>query len=243
MATQALFYKQVVPVSLDAHADLCVDTRAGYAFCRNSNFVPLAGVEFEKAAWHFPIVFVEQDASFVPAAILGFGQHDNLYVDDDGQWASEYIPGYVRRYPFILANVSEAQTFTLCIDPTYAGCNTSDEGERLFLLGGARSGYLERMLAFVQQYHAEQRATAQFCEVLKSLELLEPMQAQVALNSGEKIALSGFCTVSRERLQAISAEELARLGSSSALEQIFLHLFSLANFGPMLDRHARRSGS
>lgn len=243
MVTQALFYEEVAPVSLDAHADLSIDAAEGYGFARRSNFSPLACVEFEKAAANYPIVFVQQADGFVPAAIFGFGDEDNLFLDADGRWTCEYIPGYIRRYPFILANVTEGQTFTLCIDPAWPGCNRDDRGERLFLIGGARSPYLERTLAFVQQFHGELTATAEFCRRLQSLDLLEPMQAQVALASGEKLALAGFHTVSRERLQALGAADAASLLSTGQLELVYLHLFSLAAFGTLMERHAERFGA
>ena len=151
------------------------------------------------------------------------------------------MPSYVRRYPFILANVTEQQTFTLCLDPNFDGCNEDDKGERLFLLGGARSPYLERTLKFVQQYHTELQVTDQFSQQLASLGLLEPMQAQIALDSGEKLSLTGFDTVSRDRLAELSGEQLKQLSASGALELIYLHLFSLGNFGPMMDRYVARS--
>ena len=241
MTTQALFYSDVVPVSYEAHADLCVDASAGHAFSANTNFVPLAGVEFEVSAWHYPIVFVGQGDKRVAAAILGYRDHENLYVDEDGKWHCEYVPSYVRRYPFILANVTEQQTFTLCLDPNFDGCNEDDKGERLFLLGGARSPYLERTLKFVQQYHTELQVTDQFSQQLASLGLLEPMQAQIALDSGEKLSLTGFDTVSRDRLAELSGEQLKQLSASGALELIYMHLFSLGNFGPMMDRYVARS--
>ena len=243
VATQALFYSDVVPVSYEAHADLCVDTAAGHAFSANTNFVPLAGVEFEVAAWHYPIVFVGQGDKRGAAAILGYRDHENLYVDAEGKWNCEYVPSYVRRYPFILANVTDQQTFTLCLDPNFDGCNEDDRGERLFLLGGTRSAYLERTLKFVQQYHAELHATDEFSRQMVELDLLEPMQAQIALDSGEKLSLMGFGTVSRERLAALSGDQLKTLSASGALELIYLHLFSLGNFGPMMDRYAARSSA
>jgi hypothetical protein len=242
VSTQALFYEQVVPVSQASHADLCVDRDVGFEFSRRTNFVPLAGVEFEKAAWHYPIVFIQQDNQFLPAAILGYGAQDNLFLDDAGGWGCDYVPGYVRRYPFILANITEADTFTLCIDPSYAGCTEDGNGDRLFLLGGARSPFLERALAFVQQFHGELKVTSQWCASLAEMDLFEPMQAQVAMNSGEKLSLSGFHTISRERLAAVEPAKIDALLKAGGLELVYLHLFSLANFGSLMGRHSARFG-
>ncbi|MBT6277225.1 MAG: SapC family protein [Chromatiales bacterium] len=241
VAIQALFYQEIAPISNSRHADYTVNSGAGYDFARQTNFVPLAGTEFEAAAWHYPIVFVDQGSEgLVPAAILGFGDQDNLFVGTDGAWNCAYVPAYVRRYPYILANVTEQETFTVCVDEAYVGCQQDGDGERLFLIGGGNSPYLEGILSFVQQYHGEFTASAELCKRLTELDLFEPMQAQVALNSGEKMALGGFNIIGRERLHALSAEVLQEFNQKGILELLHLHLFSLANFGPLMDRHSVR---
>ncbi|NKC14916.1 MAG: multidrug transporter [Gammaproteobacteria bacterium] len=242
MATQALFYQDIAAVSSSRHADLCVDRTAGFEFSSKTNYVPLAGSEFERAAWYYPIVFLVRGEDIVPAAVLGFGDEDNLFVNGM-QWDCDYVPAYIRRYPFILANVTEGGTFTLCIDQSYAGCQEHGKGERLFLIGGGRTPFLEQMLAFVQQYQVETASSIQACKQVAELELFEPMQAQVALNSGQKLALGGFMTIDRERLRALSPESLHALSSTGVLELLYLHLFSLANFGSLMDRHAANAAA
>lgn len=240
MTTQALFYRQVEPVSSERHADLCVDTQVGHAFAARVNFVPLTVSEFQAGSHHYPIVFLAQGDLYVPVALLGYGHEQNLFLTTEGGWDCEYVPAYVRRYPFIMANLTEQQTFTLCIDRAAEACNEAGRGERLFLIGGGRSAYLERMLTFVQQYQADFDASTRFAARLHSWDLLEQMQAQVALGSGEKLSLGGFLTVSRDRLRALSGEQLRALAADDSLELVYRHLFSLDGFGPLLDRHAAR---
>jgi SapC len=47
--------------------------------------------------------------------------------------------------------------------------------------------------------------TQAFCKKLKDLNLLEPMQAQINLGSGERMALGGFSVVDRARLKTLSS--------------------------------------
>jgi hypothetical protein len=69
-------------------------------------------------------------------------------------------------------------------------------------------------------------------------ELLEPMQAQIKLGSGERMALGGFSVVDRARLKTLSGNVLAQLAQSDELELIYAHLVSMRNFATVRDRLA-----
>ena len=80
------------------------------------------------------------------------------------------------------------------------------------------------------------RRTQAFCAKLRELDLLEPMRAQASLGTGERVALTGFMAVNRERLKALPAQALADLAKTDALELLYLHLQSMRNFSGMMDR-------
>src|SRR5207245_9059568 len=82
----------------------------------------------------------------------------------------------------------------------------------------------------------EFQRTQAFCKKLKDLNLLAPMQAQINLGSGERMALRGFLVVDRARLKTLSAETLAALVRSDELELIYDHLVSMRNFATVRDR-------
>src|SRR5262249_40457886 len=69
-------------------------------------------------------------------------------------------------------------------------------------------------------------------------ELLEPMQAQIKLGSGERMALGGFSVVDRARLKTLSGNVLTQLVQSDELELIYAHLVSMRNFATVRDRLA-----
>jgi hypothetical protein len=92
------------------------------------------------------------------------------------------------------------------------------------------------VLTFLQEYQAQFQRTRQFCQKLKEHNLLDPMQAQITTKSGEKLSLSGFLTVNRDRLKALPDAVLAELAKTDELELIYLHLHSMRNFGTLLDR-------
>jgi hypothetical protein len=239
MTKQLLFYTAATPVSLKRHKGWAVEPRNDFGFAATTNSVPLMAIEFMKVAGEYSIVFAGEGDRIMPAGILGLQNDSNLYVDDDGKWAASYIPAFVRRYPFVFSSGDDGKTFTLCIDEDYDGVNDSGNGNLLFDEEGERTKYLTGVLDFLREYQTEYNRTQLLCDKLIELELLEPMQAQIKLHSGQELSLTGFQAVSREKLNALDDEKLADLARSGALELIYVHLYSMKNFNQMMERLAK----
>jgi hypothetical protein len=222
-------------VSLARHRSCYAELVTNYAFCRALNSVPLMAAEFASATLEYAIVFAGTEA-VIPIAILGVRTDENLYITQQGGWHAKYIPAFVRRYPFVFSSRDEGKTFTLCIDEAFPGFNQDGRGERLFGEDGKPTPYVENVLKFLQQYQLEFHRTQAFCKKLKDLNLLRPMQAQVDIGSGERLALGGFSVVDRARLKTLSATVHEELVGSDALELIYSHLVSLGNFATIRDR-------
>ena len=238
MSAQLLIYESAVPVSRTRHENLSVQVGGDYSFSKTVNSVPLIAVEFPHAAAEYAIVFAGNETAVMPAVILGLRGNENLYLTDKSGWDAKYIPAFIRRYPFVFSSTDDGKTFTLCIDERFAGFNREGKGQRLFGDDGKPSAYTDNVLKFLQEYQAQFQRTQAFCKKLKELELLEPMQAQVTTGSGDKLSLSGFMAVSRERLKKLSGEMLAQLASTDELELVYLHLQSMRNFNLMRERLA-----
>ena len=142
----------------------------------------------------------------------------------------------MRRYPFVFSASEDATRFTLCIDESFAGFNQAARGARLFDDEGKATPYVENVLKFLQDYQAQFRLTQAFCKRLVDLDLLEPMQAEITLASGERSSLTGFRAVSRNKLKALSGEQLAGLVRTDELELIYVHLQALRNFDRLKER-------
>ncbi len=236
-----LFYKNVVPLNKEAHGDLHVEEINDYLHTRATNSIYIAAVEFLPAAREYPIVFAKgADERFFPALLLGLEENKNLFVDDEGKWLADYIPAYVRRYPFILATpddaAEQAPTFTVCIDEDFPGFNRARAGKPLFDEQGGQTELLDQAMDFLRDYQSQVQLTAGFCENLAGLGLFEPMQANVELASGDKHVLGGFFGINRDKLKALQPEKLAELLKSDQLELIFAHLASLSNIGNLMQR-------
>lgn len=236
MTTQLLFYSHAVPVSSQKHSGTYVKAGSDFSFARSVNSVPLTAVELRRATAEYAVVFAGEGESVMPVAILGAEAEQNLFVREDGSWDADYVPAFVRRYPFVFASNDEGTTFTLCIDDGFSGCNTEGRGERLFDADGERTQYLETVLSFAKEYQVQFQRTRAFCSRLQELNLLEPMQAQFTLPDGQRRNLTGFQAVSRSKLKELDDEVLARMAKSDELELIYLHLHSMQSFASMLKR-------
>jgi len=237
---QPLFYKQVAALSKERHGQWYIDPEPGYRFAAEANCVYVAGVEFANACHEYPIVFANTGGdTVVPVALLGLRAGQNLFLDEDGSWLGRYVPAYVRRYPFILASDGSGQNFTVCIDEAYSGFNTAQEGERLIDDNGEQGPLLKRSVEFLRNYQGHAQITSRFCARVVELGLLEPVQANISMNSGEKMSLAGFSCVNKQRLQGLDGAVLQELARQNFLDLVYAHLLSLGNLSALLDRYPK----
>lgn len=230
---QLLFYENVAPVSPQRHGKLSIE-RADFGFAAHVNSVPLMAVEMTAAASEYTIVFAGNGENVTPVVILGLEGTKNEYVDAHGKWSADYIPAFVRRYPFVFSR--QDNTFTLCIDEKWSGCNQDGRGDRLFNDKGERTEYLSRMLKFLEESQAHFMRTQAYCKHLTEMDLLEPMKADFTLPGGAKRSLGGFMAVNRDKLRKLAPEKLAELARTDELELTYIHLLSMNNFRRVLER-------
>lgn len=234
MSNLLLIYKTATPISRSRHSDCFVEIGADYGFSREVNSVPLMAVEFPQAASEYAIVFAGADGEVLPAVILGVRGNENLFLSKESVWGAKYIPAFVRRYPFVFSRSGDQ--FMLCVDEEFQGFNREGRGRALFGQDGKPSEYVDRVLKFLKEYQTQFLRTQAFCKKVQELDLLEPMQAQVTVESGRKLSLSGFMAVNRAKLKALPADKLAELAKTDELELLFLHMQSMRNFEGLRDR-------
>lgn len=236
MEKQLIIYERAVPVSKDRHINLSVRSGHDYEFASDMNAVPLLAAEFESASRYYPIIFTKTNDGCTPSAMVGLRDGENLFVTADHGWNAKYIPAFIRRYPFVFSQSPDGNTFTLCIDEGFSGCNQDGEGDALFDEAGETSDYLRRMLGFTKTFQREFQLTQAFCDMLSALDILTLGEVNFQLADGKKAVTKGLLTVDRERLNALPADELSELAQSGDLEKIYAHLLSLGNLDAVGDR-------
>ena len=229
---EVFFYERPVPLNRTAHKDLRLKGVPSLKFAANVHSVPLTGVEFPAAARDVPIMFAGTDMKDAgPMALLGLRQNENLFVDANGQWAAgTYVPAFVRRYPFILAEKPDGQPgddFTVFLDEAYEGFN-NDEGERLFKEDGTDSEMLSNAVNFLGEFQQHVTRTHWFMDQLRKYDLLEPRNIRLE-KDGKAITLNGLFVVSEEKLRQLDEKVAYEFLKEGVLGWIYAHLLSLAN--------------
>src|SRR3954469_11926599 len=107
--SDTVYYEKPVLLDRDRHRKRRVKPSSSFAFARKANSLYLAGVEFNEACKEYAIVFTRLAGGVAPVAVLGLRNQENLYIDADNRWAAAYIPAFVRRYPFVLAELGNGQ--------------------------------------------------------------------------------------------------------------------------------------
>lgn len=237
------FYRDPVIVHPQRHRRHRIAPLADYRFVQHTHAVYAAAVEFGDAGREFPIVFARIGGQICPVLMMGLQEGENLFVRPDGTWAGHYLPAFVRRYPFVLAEVQGLSAETqlgVCVDAAYTGWNTM-HGEPLFDEQGQQTEYLRKVVAFLTRYQQEYSRTTQFCQRIDALGLLDTMDAQIRLHDGRAFHVSGLMIVQEEKLASLADAQVLALFRAGDLGLIHQHLSSLSNM-QMLAGRIPRSG-
>jgi hypothetical protein len=236
--SELLFYERVVPLNDVQHKDLRMSPVTAYGFSRGVNSVPVVLAELAEASREYPIAFVKAaEGGYLPVALLGLREKENLFVDAEGQWVANYIPAFVRRYPFVPANGPNGQ-FLVCIDAD-ADCLRANDGQPLFN-DGKPAAALENALSYLREFHTSGLAAAAACQRLAKLGLLREVGTQAQLPSGERFQLSGLQVIDEEKLRALDASSVNELFRHGDMKLIYAHLLSMGNMQRLLDRLGKR---
>ncbi|MCB2049104.1 MAG: SapC family protein [Novosphingobium sp.] len=223
-----LFYKELVPISLEDHANLRARRTDKAAWLAGQHAVPLTVEEFPMAQRHYPIVFSVGENP-VPLGLMGMSEGINVFVDEEGHVGDDvYIPAYARRYPFLLAKLSpQAEELSLCFDPTSDLVGNFDEGSLLFE-NGEPTEHIRNTLNFCEQFEIAGNKTATFVTELEKHDLL--MDGELTFNRDDlekPVVYRGFKIINQEKLRDLRGDVLRTWNKNGMLALVFAHLLSL----------------
>ena len=116
LSGNVLFYTNPEPLSREQHGKLgVVRMDKPFKFAAQGHVVPLTVAEFPLACISYPIIFAGDQRQ--PLAVMGLSPGQNLFVESDGGFQiGSYVPAYIRRFPFVLANDEAQQRMIVCIE-------------------------------------------------------------------------------------------------------------------------------
>lgn len=224
-----LFYERIVALRPDAHRTLHIQpSPSGLGYARDTHSVLLAATELPMAALDYPCVFVSTPTGSALIALVGLREGENLMVDAQGRWADHrYVPAFVRRYPFVLAEAQGNPDMTVCFDEAYDGCSQT-EGQALFDAEGQPTAYLRQVQDLLVGFHRDLQLTGQWIADIEKLDLLVERSVGHEIN-GQRTVLQGFKVIDENKLKSLPPETITALFQSGAMGWIYTHLISMNN--------------
>jgi hypothetical protein len=225
-ASFPVLYRSATPLNRQTHAKLKIKPlKHPLAFARPTHLLPALYEEFTQASRELPIVFVPDGAMVTPVFVLGLKQGVNSFITADGLWRGNYIPAYVRRYPFIMANVPDGPPL-LCVDDKFEGLNEA-EGKPLFKEDGEPTEDLANALGFAEEFRVASERTEALVKALQRLDLLKDVSMDIRLRTGETVTMNGFKVVDEEKFGKLPDPMFLDLRNSGYIPAIYAHLMSL----------------
>jgi hypothetical protein len=224
----------IAPINSNVHLKLKMSELVNFNFAKTTNASILTTAEFEKGSKTYPILFVMDGKDILPVALFGIEDKQNLFLKWNNQWDATYIPAHIRRYPFSLASVDTTSEFVVCLDEKATVIGKSGEFS-LFLANGKQSEFLNEKIRFLQELQVEYEKTLLFTKKINELNLFEPMNANINLSNGDKLSVSGFFTISKEKFKQLDSEIYKDMVENDEMKLIYEHFSSLENFSTLID--------
>jgi hypothetical protein len=222
------------------HATLRVATRRSAACGDDVMHALTFPDEFRAVQAHYPIVFRKAaDGAFVPLALFGLREGENLFLGPDG-WDAAYVPLAIERQPFLIGQSGGEWVVHVDLDSPRVG---AQDGEPVFRPHGGTTEFLERVSSVLSTLHEGVQRTPAFVEALLEHGLLESFVFDLALADGAQHRLGGFYTIHEERLARLDGAALERLQRAGHLQPIYMAIASLSQLRALVDRLQRRRGA
>jgi hypothetical protein len=212
----------------------------GAEFAAQATAIPLVVTDFVAVSRHYPILFTAGVPS--PVALVGL-ERVNLFVED-GRWVEgAYVPAYVRRYPFVLAEANDKSGFALAVDQASALIAKEGEAGEALFEGDQPAAVTKRALEYCRLFNVDFEQTRAFAQALADAQLLVERKADVTLPGGRKLGVAGFQVIDPEVFGRLPEETVVDWHRKGWLALIHFHLASLERFADLLTRQSRREAA
>ncbi|MFC0282218.1 SapC family protein [Camelimonas abortus] len=221
-------YHQLTPLCADQHRQLGLLPASDVAFAREATAIPVGVSEFAAIGRHLPIVFAGSGV-LSPVVITGLRPGENLLVDGAGRWlGGVHVPGWLRRYPFLLAWPDGAGADpVLAVDMACSRISDSAPArQRLFDDSGEAAALAREAAAMCAGAHDEEQRTLAFVQALQEEKLLVPGRREYAFPGGATRTVDGFLTIDAAALRRLPDAVATRWFRSGLLDAALMQTLS-----------------
>lgn len=217
-----------VPVKKEQHQKLKLASTRNLGHVAGQHIVPVTAVEYAQSSASFPIVLVKNPDSerYRSVGMLGLEAGENLFFQED-KWLALSVPQSVSMVPFSLGlDPDKENTLTACVDvdSEFVG---EDKELALFEDDGKESEVLVNVQKALGRLFDNERMTENFIKELQENDLLQELELNIALSSGEKKKLVGLFTINEEKIKALPDNKVLDFHKRGLFVPIYSMLGSL----------------
>ena len=223
---------KVQSLNKETHKHLKVIEKYGYDYEASYMSSITFPSEIRQVQAYYPVFFQKDPSSgrFIPVALYGFEQGENLFQTNDG-WLTPYVPISVQRSPFSISRSDNNLYVSIDVEHKKV---SKDEGVSLFTEAGIYSPYLKKVTSMLEALHHGMEENEDFINLLMKFNLIESLTLDIVLDNGTKNQLIGFFTINEESLSGLSDENYCELRHSGYLETIYMMIASQSQIARLL---------
>ena len=219
-------FTKLVVLDKEKHKSLKISPLEDLKFAKDLSFVPVLANEAAMIGEMFPVVFTaDEKPSLVTLTALGSG---NLAINAEGKYISRYVPSFLRKHPFSLANTKEEADKKVVLIDEEASCVSKNKGKQLFTKDGKQSETLKNAIKFLTDYETQNVNTLAIVKIIKDSGILEDREISIGEGKEKKVLVNGFQVVSREKLNELDDATLALWVRKGIISFIDSHINSLS---------------
>lgn len=220
-------YKNLVVLDKENHKSLKVSPMSNLFFAKDLITTPVLVTEMGHIGKDFPVVFISgEQSSLVALNSLG---GSNLAINAEGKYIVNYVPAFLRRYPFSLGSNKDNINQQVVLIDSESELVSNSKGKQLFTKDGGNTETLDNAMTFLQNYEKERMQTQNLVNLIVKSGILEEREITVGEGEEKKILVNGFSVVSREKLNALEDSVLAEWVRKGIIGFIDMHLNSLSH--------------
>lgn len=229
-----MIYENLVALNSQEHGRLRLAPSDSMQYAAGEIQTLLLADEIPAAAGSFPIVFHSEEVA-LPKVILGLEEGKSRFVDDQGQWTTNFIPASLTNYPFSLvrrgAAGGETNDYVLAFAKD-SGLLQDESGKLLYNKSGKSglrpSPLLKEILDKLRNYQQRVELTRRFFQPLVDKKVLTAQK--INLGSAENpFTVGGTVGVDWDAVNKLDDSILAEWTRSGLLRMLNLQTYSLRN--------------
>jgi hypothetical protein len=211
-------------ITYDKYKDLYWKNFENFSFAEKEHILPITLNEISKIASQLPIGIVKIENEYRLITIFSLIPETNFYINQKN-WLLDYIPNYLRVYPFKLYKAPVKKEYSLTID---LDSNLIDNtiGFKFFEDKDKPTALINLIFNFLLELEKNQLDTQKAINLAEKMDLIEPWPLKIVMKDND-VPVDDLYRFSIQKFQSLDNKHFLRLRSHKLLEIIILQIQSM----------------